>query len=58
MTARLWPANRKAMPLPDGPLPTPNPPPVVVPELKSSPRGMDRRRFLGYVLAGPSWIAH
>lgn len=56
MTARLWPANKKAMPLPDGPLPTPEPPPVVVPELKSSPRGMDRRRFLGYVLVAPTLV--
>ncbi len=30
--------------------------PAVVPELKSSARGMDRRRFLGYVLAAPTLV--
>ena len=56
MRARLRRGSPEAHDAPDADLLTRYPQPQVVPELDTSPKGMDRRRFLGYVLAAPTLV--
>jgi len=56
MGAPLWPAKGKAMPPPVAPSSIPHSPPMRVPEPEATSRGMNRRRFLGYVLAAPTLV--
>jgi len=56
MRARLRRGSTEAMESPAVDLPTPYPRPAAVPEFDATPGGMDRRRFLGYVLAAPTLV--
>jgi isoquinoline 1-oxidoreductase beta subunit len=56
MKVRLRRGIQGAVPSPDQQLPGAHPRPAAVPELAPNPKGMDRRRFLGYVLAAPTLV--